>query len=124
MNSLVSPAYNKLWANPALQTRINEGIRLHRQSDAVIRVTDYAGKPLPGVKVVAAQHDSSFHFGANIFKLGDYADEQLNRDYEDAFCTLFNGATVPFYWRALEPEQGRPRWAEHSVPLARRRTGP
>ncbi|MFH1496703.1 MAG: endo-1,4-beta-xylanase, partial [Verrucomicrobiota bacterium] len=120
MNSLVSLAYKKLWADPALQTRIDEGIRLHRQSDAVIRVTDYAGKPLPGVQVVAAQHDSSFHFGANIFKLGDYADEHLNRDYEDAFCALFNGATVPFYWRTLEPEQGRPRFAEHSVPLARR----
>lgn len=117
---MISPAYEKLWSDPALQTRIDEGIRLHRQSDAVIRVSDYAGKPLPGVKVVAEQHDSPFQFGANIFKLGDYADGKLNRGYEDAFGALFNGATVPFYWRTLEPEQGRPRFAEHSVPIARR----
>lgn len=119
-NPLVSSAYEKLWSDPAIQARIEEGIRLHRQSDAVIRVADYAGKPLPGVRVRAVQHDSSFHFGSNIFKLGDYADEKLNRDYADAFCALFNGATAPFYWRTLEPEPGRPRFAGHSVPIARR----
>lgn len=120
MNSLISPAYEKLWSDPALQSRIAEGIRHHRQSDAVIRVADYDGKPLAGVKVVVAQHDSPFQFGSNIFKLGDYADETLEHGYETAFCALFNGATVPFYWRTLEPEQGRPRFAEHSVPIARR----
>lgn len=120
MSSLISTAYEKLWADPAIQTRIDEGIRLHRQSDAVVRVTDFSGKPLPGVKVRAEQHDSPFHFGSNIFKLGDYAEERLNRGYEDAFCALFNGATVLFYWRTLEPEQGRPRYGEHSVPMARR----
>lgn len=120
MNSLISLSYEKLWADPALQNRIGEGIRLHRQSDAVIRVADYEGRPLAGVKVVATQHDSPFHFGSNIFKLGDYASGALNRGYEDAFCALFNGATVPFYWRTLEPEQGRPRFAEHGVPIARR----
>lgn len=120
MNPLVSSAYEKLWADPSLQSRIDEGIRLHRQSDAVIRVVGFDGKPMPGVKVRAAQHDSPFQFGSNIFKLGNYADAVLNRGYEDAFCALFNGATVPFYWRTLEPEQGRPRFAEHSVPIARR----
>lgn len=120
MNTLVSSAYEKLWSEPGLQARIDEGIRLHRQSDAVVRVTDYAGKPLPDVKVVAEQHDSPFQFGSNIFKLGDYPSAELNRGYEDAFCALFNGATVPFYWRTLEPEPGRLRFAEHSVPIARR----
>ncbi len=120
MSSLITPAYQKTWSDPDLQARIDEGIRLHRQSDAVIRVTDYDGKPIPGVKIRAAQHDSPFHFGSNIFKLGDYADDRLNRGYEDAHCALFNGATVPFYWRTLEPEQDRPRFAEHSVPIARR----
>lgn len=75
---------------------------------------------MPGVKVRVRQHDSPFHFGANLFKLDDYPLEELNRKYEDAFCALFNGATVPFYWRTLEPEQGRPRFGAHSVPIARR----
>ncbi|HEY9248075.1 MAG TPA: endo-1,4-beta-xylanase [Rariglobus sp.] len=120
MNSLVSPNYEKLWSDPGLQARIDEGIRSHRQSDAVVRTVDFAGKPMPGVKVRVSQHDSPFHFGANIFKLRDYPSEELNRGYEDAFCALFNGATVPFYWRTLEPEQGRPRYGAHSVPIARR----
>lgn len=120
MNPHISPAYEQLWSDPELESRIEEGIRLHRQSDAVVRVTDYDGKPLAGVKVVAEQHDSPFQFGGNLFKLGDYADDQMNRDYEDAFCAIFNGGTVPFYWRTLEPVQGHPRFAEHSVPIARR----
>ncbi|MGE9293675.1 MAG: endo-1,4-beta-xylanase [Puniceicoccales bacterium] len=120
MNSLITQEYERLWDDPKLQERIEEGIRAHRQSDACIRVTDFKGAPIPGVTVTAEQHDSAFHFGANIFKLGDFPQEQLNRDYEDAFCGLFNGATVPFYWRTLEPEQGRPRFSEHSVPISRR----
>ncbi len=120
MNSLITPAYTKLWSDPALKTRIDEGIRLHRQSDAAIRVVDYEGTPLAGVKVSAVQHDSPFQFGSNLFKLGDYSEEKLNRGYEDAFCNIFNGATIPFYWRTLEPEQGRPRFSKHSVPIARR----
>ncbi|AHF89766.1 glycoside hydrolase family 10 [Opitutaceae bacterium TAV5] len=118
--SLVSTEYKKLWSAPGLQARIGDGIRRHRQSDAVIRTTDFTGKPMPGVKVRVRQHDSPFHFGANLFKLGDYPLDELNRKYEEAFCALFNGATVPFYWRTLEPEQGRPRFGTHSVPLARR----
>ncbi|MDR1281184.1 MAG: endo-1,4-beta-xylanase [Opitutaceae bacterium] len=118
--SLVSSGYEKLWSDPALQARIDDGIRRHRQSDAVIRTIDFAGRPMPGVRVRVRQHDSPFHFGANLFKLGDYPLVELNRRYEEAFCALFNGATVPFYWRTLEPEQGRPRFGAHSVPLARR----
>ncbi|HEY9248451.1 MAG TPA: endo-1,4-beta-xylanase [Rariglobus sp.] len=120
MNTLITKEYRKLWSDPALQSRIDEGIRLHRQSDAVIRATDYSGKPLAGVKIKVIQHDSPFHFGANIFKLDDYPLDELNRKYEQSFLALFSGATVPFYWRTLEPVQGRPRFAAHSVPITRR----
>lgn len=50
MLSPVSAAYEKLWADPSLQSRIDEGVRLHRQSDAVIDVTGFDGEPMPGVK--------------------------------------------------------------------------
>lgn len=120
MSSLVSSAYHALWSAPEIETRIEEGIRKYRQSDAVIRVIDFTGAPMPGVTVTVEQHDSPFHFGSNIFKLGDYGDVSRNRAYEEAFCGLFNGATVPFYWRTLEPEQGSPRYAEHSVRIVRR----
>ncbi|RRJ94369.1 glycoside hydrolase family 10 [Opitutaceae bacterium TAV4] len=119
-NTLVSTEYQKFWSDPGLQSRIDEGIRRNRQSDAVIRTMDFTGKPMPGVKVRVSQHDSPFHFGANLFKLDGYPLDELNRKYEEAFCALFNGATIPFYWRTLEPEQGRPRFGIHSVPIARR----
>lgn len=120
MDPLISNNYTELWAQPGIESRIEEGIRNNRQSDAVVRITDFFAKPLPGVKVRVQQHDSSFHFGANIFMLGGYADEGINCAYEDAFCSLFNAATVPLYWRTLEPEQGCPRYSNRSVPIARR----
>jgi len=40
---------------------------------------------------------------------------QKNQRYEEIFGSLFNAATVPFYWKTLEPEQGKPRFASDSV---------
>ena len=117
---LIPQAYRDLWADPALQSRIDEGIRRHRQGEAQIQITDSRGAPLSGVKIQAVQQDSPFHFGANIFMLGGYATGELNRKYEEAFCGLFNGATVPFYWPGTEPEQGHLRFSEGSTPMARR----
>lgn len=120
---MIHPQYRELWQDPAIQTRIDESIRQNRQSEGTVRTTDYSGNPIPGVKVRVRQCDTPFHFGANIFKLGDYPPE-LARKYEEAYCALFNGATVPFYWRTLEPEQGRPRYRAHSMPPIARRPPP
>ena len=117
-------AYKKLWNDPTLQARIDDGIRTHRQSDAVVETTSYDGKPLSGIRIRVQQQSSPFHFGANIFKLGDYPSAESNCRYEEAFCALFNGATVPFYWRSLEPEQGRPRYTINSKPRIARRPPP
>lgn len=120
MSSIITEKYSELWSAPDLVSRINEGIRMNRQSDGRVRITDFSGKPLEGVGIKVEQQDSPFNFGANIFKLGDFPEAALNSKYEDAFCNIFNRATVPFYWRSLEPEQGRPRFSKHSVPIARR----
>jgi len=112
--------YKRLWDDPGILRRIEDGISRHRKSDAVIRVADAAGRPLPGVRVRAKQEASSFHFGANIFMLGGYPTDALNEKYEEAYCGLFNAATVPFYWRGLEPEKGSPRFSADSAPFARR----
>lgn len=112
--------YPDYWNDPALSAKIDEGIERNRKSDAVVRVTDAAGKPLAGVPVTVEQVDSSFHFGANIFMLDSFPTLELNRRYEEAFCGLFNAATVPFYWKDLEPEQGKPRFAADSPFIARR----
>ncbi|MDA3873407.1 MAG: endo-1,4-beta-xylanase [Kiritimatiellae bacterium] len=121
---MITSTYKKLWNNSELQTRIGEGIRQNRQSEATVETRSYDGTPLPGVRIRVQQQSSPFHFGANIFKLDDYPHAESNRRYEEAFCALFNGATVPFYWRALEPEQGRPRYKATSKPQIVRRPPP
>jgi GH35 family endo-1,4-beta-xylanase len=47
-------------------------------------------------------------------------EDRLNARYEQAFLGLFNAATVPFYWRDLEPEPGKLRFTPDSPPIPRR----
>jgi len=121
---MITQNYTDLWNDPELQTRIDDGIRRNRQSGGRVQTLGMDGRPLEGVKIRVQQQSSPFHLGANIFKLGDYPDDEVNHRYEQKFCGLFNGATVPFYWRTLEPEQGRPRYQAHSVPRINRRPPP
>ncbi|MFA7344206.1 MAG: endo-1,4-beta-xylanase [Terrimicrobiaceae bacterium] len=113
-------SYRNLWENPEIENRIAGGIEAHRKGDAVIRVLGEGGKPAPGVEVRVRQSGSSFRFGANIFKLAGYESEDLNRAYEEAYLGLFNAATVPFYWKDLEPAPDRLRFAADSEPIPRR----
>jgi hypothetical protein len=39
-----------------------------------------------------------FHFGCNIFMLGEYDSPEKNKLYEEKFTALFNTATLPLYW--------------------------
>ena len=45
---------------------------------------------------------------------------QQNKQYENTFGALFNSATLPFYWKTLEPEQGKPRYTVGSSYIFRR----
>lgn len=103
-----------------LDARITAGIREHRTSEAVVRLADPAGRPLPGIVVEVEQTSSDFLFGANIFHLGGYPTDALNDRYAEAFTGLFNSATVPFYWRDLEPEPGKLRFTPDCPPIPRR----
>lgn len=48
---------------------------------------------------------SGFLWGCNCFSyLRD------GKPYQDLFAALFNYATVPFYWKGFEPEDGKPAW--------------
>lgn len=112
--------YLNLWQAAEVEVRIQEGIEKHRKGDAEVRVVGADGQARPGAEVRVRQTSSSFHFGANIFKLGGYETGALNRAYEDAFLGLFNGATVPFYWKTLEPAPGQLRFTADSEPVDRR----
>ena len=52
--------------------------------------------------------------------LGEFEDEARNAEYEQAFRSLFHLATLPFYWRDVEPERGRTRYCKGSSRRYRR----
>ncbi len=114
----MSAIYESLW-NDA-EAGITEGIEKNRKSEVTLRVEDVAGCAMPGAKVFIEQISSEFLFGANAFMLGGYPTAELNQRYEDAFVNLFNSATIPFYWRDLEPEPGKLRFEEGSRAIVRR----
>ncbi len=116
----VLDAYTKLWNEPALKQRLQSDLEAHRKSDAIIEVKDPAGKPATNATLAVRQQTHEFLFGCNLFVLGQLATPELNRKYEAAFTNLFNFATIPFYWGDLEPEQGKPRYAEGSPHVWRR----
>lgn len=116
----LSETYRALWSDPEVSRRIDEGIRAHRMSDVVLKFTGADGQPLTNVTARIEQTRHEFLFGANIFMLGGFPTPEKNRQFETAFRSLFNTATVPFYWSDLEPEPGQPRFAKDSPPIYRR----
>lgn len=103
----MTDAYWKFW-NKEVQEEIDRNIDRYRKSDAVLRIegiTDQAE-----VRIEQIGHE--FLFGGNIFLFGDLKSPDKNRKYEETFGSLFNAATIPFYWKTLEPEEGKPRYVE------------
>jgi endo-1,4-beta-xylanase len=86
-------------------------IEKHRKADATIRLVDAAGRPMAHVKVSVEQINHEFLFGCNIFGFDHLHDEAQNSAYKRRFAELFNYATVGFYWRWYETEQGKPNYA-------------
>lgn len=115
-----SPKFEALWRDPAVEQRIEAGIRANRMGFARLHFEDANGKPVSGVSVSYRETTHDFLFGSNIFALDGFPTEKENREYEDTFYGTFNFATVPFYWSDLEPEPGQLRYAKNSPPLARR----
>ena len=60
------------FSSPDLDARITAGILEDRTSEAVVRLADPAGRPLPSVVVEVEQTSLDFLFGANIFHLSGY----------------------------------------------------
>ena len=100
--------------------RVESGIELYRKGDVDIIVRDADGNPVSGAKIDAVETKQSFKFGANTFMVDELETEWKNRTYKKQFAELFNLGTVPFYWRDLEPEEGKPRFAADSPKIYRR----
>ena len=106
--------------NDTWRKRAAEGIERYRKGDGVITVVDEAGNPVSNAKIKLTQKTHEFRFGANLFMLDELETDEKNEKYKKYFSDVFNMATLPFYWDALEPERGNPRYAKDSPKVYRR----
>ena len=104
--SVMAEGYWKLW-NADVQRRIDADIEKYRKADAEVPVDAPEGT---AVKVEQVSH--AFFFGAHIFNYNQLGKTEWNERYKELYGTLFNSATVAFYWRTLERYPFAPRFAE------------
>lgn len=103
--TVMSEKYNQIW-NADVQKSIDENIEKNRKADAVFVLENTDAE----TEVKVKQISSAFRFGSNIFLFGQLNTPEKNAAYADLFGTLFNSASVAFYWKTMEPEEGKPRY--------------
>ncbi|HAI11737.1 MAG TPA: 1,4-beta-xylanase [Phycisphaerales bacterium] len=101
----MSQAYWERW-NDGVQAQIDGDIEAHRKADAAVKMDSIPANA--DVKVEQLSHD--FVFGAHIFNFNQLGSDQCNQTYKDLYGTLFNSATIAFYWKKFELEEGKPRF--------------
>lgn len=99
---------------------VRDGIEKNRKGTATLTVTDRNGQAIPHAKLRLTQQTHEFRFGANCFLLDEMETKEKNEAYKRYFADVFNMATLPFYWDALEPQRGQPRYAKDSPKVYRR----
>ena len=106
-NAAMKPAYWEKW-NDEVQAKIDRDIESNRKADG--RFTP-AGVPA-GAEVKVEQIKSAFIFGAHIFNFDQLGTDERNAKYRALYGHdgLFNSATIAFYWKQLELEEGKPRF--------------
>ena len=100
--------------------RVRHGIELYRKGYAYLTVKDAEGNVIPNAEITVKQKSHEFRFGANLFMLDELESEEKNAAYKQHFAELFNMATLPFYWDATEPEEGKTRYHKDASPMYRR----
>ena len=102
---VMSEAYWMIW-NPQVQARIDADIDANRKADAILDLSLPAGTQ---VKIEQVSHD--FIFGAHIFNFNQLGTHERNERYKELYGTLFNSASIAFYWKKFEMEPDRLRFA-------------
>lgn len=113
--SVMSEKYWKIW-NPEVMKKIDDRIEKYRKADAVLNLKNIK----PGSDVSIKQINHEFKFGGNTFLFGQFDTPEKNSRYAAIFGDLFNSATVAFYWKTLEPEEGKIRFTADSPRIYRR----
>jgi len=106
-DDVMSKAYWDIW-NPEVQAKIDRDIDQNRKADATLQLTNI-GKNA-AVQVEQISHD--FIFGAHIFNFNQLGTTERNSKYKELYGTLFNSATISFYWKKFEMQPNRPRFRE------------
>ncbi len=104
---VMSDAYWELW-NPEVQAKIDQDIDKFRKADAVCFLRDIP----EGTIITVEQLSHDFKFGAHIFNYNQLGTNERNKRYKELFGTLFNSATIAFYWKTFEMQPNRPRFRE------------
>lgn len=94
---------------------MDENIVKNKMTDATITILQADGTPLANQTVTVEQTNHKFLFGTAAFDLvpltsGDYVGEAKEQAQARAekVSSLFNAATLPFYWAFFEPQRGAP----------------
>lgn len=103
-----------------INKRLSEGIEKNRKGKAVLKIVDEKGNIISNARVEIKQISHEFKYGANIFMLDEFECEEKNKIYRDRFKEICNIATLPFYWKDLEPTEGKPRFDKESEKVYRR----
>lgn len=103
LEAVMSGNYLNMWGKDE-QTRIESDIEANRKADA--ELTDFPA----GAEVKVEQLTHDFIFGAHIFNFDQLGTAERNRRYKELYGTLFNSATIAFYWKQFELEEGHQRF--------------
>jgi len=104
--SVMDEKYWAMW-NDDVQAKIDADIEKYRKADCEVAID----APV-GTDVTVEQISHAFFFGAHIFNYNQLGKTEWNNRYKALYGTLFNSATVAFYWRTLEKYPFAPRFAE------------
>ena len=115
-----SETYEKLWNDPEIQQRINNGIETNRKGWITLDIIDENESPVEDATISIELIKHEFLFGSNIFMYQGFSEQKQNQRYEDVFKQIFNFASLPFYWKALEPEPDKLRYEASSEKIYRR----
>ena len=103
-----------------IHARVKAGIERFRKGDFLLRVTDCSGAAIPNAEIRVRQIRHDFLHGCNLFLLDEIEDAQKNERCKELFAGAFNQATLPFYWKDLEPKKGLPRYRADAPRIYRR----
>ena len=121
MNELAQTVAENLFRDdPEIEARIEAGITANRKGFGRFVLTRPDNQPVSRATITYRQVRHEYRFGCNAFMLGQFTEAEKNAAYEARFASLFNLAVVPFYWAALEPLEGQPRFRSDSPPIYRR----